>query len=62
MRTFFDRIGACAMAILILLLIEGLITFGSALEFERYDTISWVAQGLMVYVACWGAVRIQEAK
>lgn len=60
MKTFFDRLGAISISLLILFFFEGAITSGEALKFEEYGVTGWLVQGILVYLFSWVAVRIQE--
>ena len=60
MKTFFDRLGAIFIALLILFIFEGIYTMGDAYKFEEYGVIGWGLQAMLVYVFSWVAVRIQE--
>ena len=61
MRKFFDRIGACFLGLFLLFLLEGIVSFGTFLKFEEYNTLAWTMQIMAVYIACWMSVRMQEA-
>ena len=61
MKNFFDKLGAIFLGIFILIVIEGLISFGQFLKFEEYNWLAWAMQFMAVYVTGWAAVRIQEA-
>jgi predicted signal transduction protein with EAL and GGDEF domain len=42
------RIMALSLSLLIVIMIEGLFTMGSAFMFESYTIIGWITQGLVV--------------
>jgi hypothetical protein len=47
-----------AVALVALIFIEGLITFGGALVLENYDTMAWVIQSVVVSATVLTAIRV----
>jgi hypothetical protein len=46
--------------LLILLLFEGLVTWGAAFDFQKYSAISWIWQGLSVIFTTTLAIRMSN--
>lgn len=47
----FDRLASYSVAILLLVLVEGIMTLGLAFEFEKYNFVAWVCQVCALIVA-----------
>lgn len=62
MKQVFDRIAASILGVLLLFLIEGIMTLGSAFRFEHYTALAYTVQGMLVYVAVWSANKIYDAE
>ena len=50
----------CTVAVLTTLLLEGLITFGSAFMFDQYNWFAWFVQACIFAFAITTALRIAE--
>jgi len=53
MRTIVRFCGVLSLYLLVLILLEGLFTFGQAFNFEKYNTIGWIVQGLLIVVCIY---------
>ena len=62
MKKLFDRIAVSFAGILTLILIEGLVTFGSAFKFESYTWMGYTSQFMLVYITIWMSIRMYENK
>jgi len=60
MKQLLDRIGYSIVGLIILLFLEGIITFGSAFNFETYNWLGYVAQAMLIYLAVWLANKAYD--
>ena len=60
MKQLLDRIGYSIVGLIILLFLEGIITFGSAFNFEAYNWLGYVAQAMLIYLAVWLANKAYD--
>lgn len=61
MKNFFDKLGAICIGLFTLIVLEGIVSLGMFLKFDQYNTLAWVMQGMVVYITCWAAIRMQES-
>lgn len=54
--------GRFAMLVLTAIFLEGMLTLGSAFNFESYGPIAWIVQALVLVLCIWGAVEWTEAE
>ena len=50
-------LGRFAVTILGAIFIEGMMTLGTAFQFEHYNVVAWIAQVAALVVCCWVAVN-----
>jgi hypothetical protein len=50
----------CTVAVLVTLLLEGLMTFGSAFNFENYNWFAWFVQACIFAFAITTALRLAD--
>ena len=50
----------CTVAVLVTLLLEGLMTFGSAFNFKNYDWFAWFVQAVIFAFAITTALRLAD--
>ena len=62
MKQLLDRIGYSIVGLIVLLFLEGIITFGSAFKFEMYNWIGYVAQAMLIYLAVWLANKAYDSE
>ena len=60
MKQLLDRIGYSIVGLMVLLFLEGIITFGSAFKFETYNWLGYVAQAMLIYLAVWLANKAYD--
>jgi hypothetical protein len=50
-----------SLGLLVLILIEGMMTLGSAFHFENYSAFAWIVQGILViFTLCVSISAIEE--
>ena len=57
MRNVFNYIGRFSVIMLLVMVLEGLITFGSAFDFSHYTAAGAIFQCLIVCVVIWVAAE-----
>jgi hypothetical protein len=62
MKQLLDRIGYSIVGLIVLLFLEGIITFGSAFKFEMYNWLGYVAQAMLIYLAVWLANKAYDSE
>ena len=60
LKTFVEFSGRLATLLLCLLFFEGLLTFGSALDYTNYGPVAWIVQSLFFVLCVWGACEWME--
>jgi hypothetical protein len=50
----------CTVAILVTVMLEGLMTFGSAFRFESYNWFAWFVQSVVFAFAITTALRLAD--
>jgi hypothetical protein len=61
MKQLIDRIAYSIFGILLLVLIEGIATLGSAFQFNEYSWVGYVIQIMVIFVAVWSANKIYDS-
>jgi len=57
MEKILKLIASISGALLLLFLVEGLMTFGQAFNFDKYNTFSWIVQAfLIIFVSSFSAM------
>lgn len=46
-----------SVVVLLFLGMEGLLTMGTAFEFQHYGPVAWIAQGCVVFIALYTASK-----
>jgi hypothetical protein len=60
MKAVIRYIGGLCLALIILMVLEGMMTLGHAFDFESYGTFGWVIQGLLVLITIWLHLEVVE--
>jgi cobalamin biosynthesis protein CobD/CbiB len=60
MKAIVRYIGGLCLALICLVTLEGIMTFGHAFEFESYGTFGWVIQGLLILITIWLHMEVVE--
>jgi len=60
MKQFIDRIAYSIFGILILTLIEGIATLGSAFHFNEYTWVGYTIQSMVLFITVWSANKIYD--
>ena len=61
MKQLIDRIAYSIFGILLLMLIEGIVTLGSAFHFNEYNWVGYTIQIMVIFVTVWSANKIYDA-
>lgn len=51
-----------ATGLFIVMFLEGMLTLGTAFNFEIYNTFAWIAQGVVVTIAVTTSLRIAKGE
>lgn len=54
------RLQYASVGIVLLIFFEGMMTLGSAFNFEDYSTFAWIAQGILVTATVTTALRLAD--
>lgn len=60
MKKFNEYLLGVTLGLLILILIEGVLTFGVAFQFERYGLFAWIAQILLVIFTISLSIKVTD--
>ena len=60
MKQITDHIAVSLIGIIILILFEGIATFGDAFKFESYNWFGWAIQIILLYIAVWIANKVYD--
>jgi hypothetical protein len=60
MKQLLDRIGYSIIGLIVLLFIEGIVTFGAAFKFETYNWLGYVTQAMLIYLTVWLANKAYD--
>lgn len=60
MKNFISYLLGISIALLLLILFEGLFTGGEAFKFQNYSLIGWITQILLIIVFTSIAIKIVE--
>ena len=55
---FFYYLFGISLGLLVLVFFEGIITFGSAFDFEKYSILAWVVQIMLVVFTITGSIIV----
>ena len=61
MKQLIDRIAYSIFGILLLILIEGIATLGSAFHFDKYTWVGYTIQSMVLFITIWSANEIYDA-
>ena len=53
--------GRLATLLLCLIFFEGMLTLGSAFDYNNYNVVAWIAQSLFFVLCVWGACEWMDA-
>ena len=62
MKQIIDRIAASIIGLIVLFLMEGMVTLGTAFRFEEYNWLGYTIQGMVTFIAVWAANKIYDAE
>lgn len=57
-----DLVIAMSLSLVVLIFFEGMLTFGSAFNFETYTMFGWIFQGILVVLALSISIKMVEEK
>jgi hypothetical protein len=60
MKKFNNYLLGIVSGLLILILIEGVITFGTAFQFEKYNLFAWIVQILLVIFTISLSIKVTD--
>jgi len=61
MKQLIDRIAYSILGILLMVLLEGIATMGSAFKFDEYNWIGYTLQAMIIFIIIWSANNIYDS-
>ena len=60
MKQIIDRIAYSFIGFIVLIILEGIATLGLAFKFEQYNTLGYVFQLMLLFLAVWVANNMYD--